>query len=156
MRTFLVFGAIVLLAVVPRQHGCCAELAVQQSSAIPSGRTVRESVLAPPRSDGIVKVRAAFQLLDLDEIDEEKETFEFTGVLTLKWMDQRQAFDPAKAGTDTKVYQGAYQCNELSPAWFPQVVLANASDLDARSAMVLLVESDGNSTLIQKINAIRQ
>lgn len=101
-----------------------------------------------------MKVHTAFQLQDIHKIDEEKETFEFTGVLTLKWMDKRQAFDPAEAGVSTKVYQGAFQFNELSPAWYPQVVLANASGLDDSSAVVLLVESDGNSTLIQTINAI--
>ena len=51
---------------------------------------------------------------------------------------------------------GCLQVNELSPAWYSQVVVTNASGLNVSSAVVLLVESDGNSTLIQTINAIAE
>ena len=51
-------------------------------------------------------VRASFYLYDVNEINDEMETFEFTGVLTFKWNDPRQAFDPTVAGVDEKVFQG--------------------------------------------------
>lgn len=153
MKRSHAFCALILLAALTRQSVICADLDEPQKSGIRFVSTFQESALAPPPGDGPVKVRAALELLDIHEIDEDKETFEFTGVLTLKWMDQRQAFDPAHAGVQTKVYQGDFQCNELSPAWFPQVVLTNTSGLNVSSAVVLLVESDGNSTLIQTINA---
>ena len=43
--------------------------------------------------------------------------------------DPRQAFDPAVVGVDEKIFQGAYQVNELATGWFPQVVLVNVSGL---------------------------
>ena len=156
MRRSPAFCVLIFLAAVSRQSIICAESDVPQNSAIRSASTILESALGPPPGDDTVKVRTAFQLLDINEIDEEQETFQFTGVLTLKWMDKRQAFDPTVAGVSTKVYQGAFQVNELSPAWYPQVVLANASGLNNSSAVVLLVESDGSSTLIQTINAIAE
>ena len=70
-------------------------------------------------------VRARFDLYDVNEINDEAETFEFTGVLTLKWNDPRQAFDPAVAGVNEKVFQGDYQFNELATGWYPQVILVN-------------------------------
>ncbi len=107
-----------------------------------------------PPSNGPVRIRVAFHLMDIHGIDEENETFEFTGVLTLKWLDKRQAFDPADAGVDEKIYQGDYQINELSPAWYPQVVLTNASGEFEKSAALLRVEPNGSTTLIQTVNAI--
>jgi len=62
-------------------------------------------LLAPPGEAGPVVVRASFYLYDVNEINDEMETFEFTGVLTFKWNDPRQAFDPTVAGVDEKVFQ---------------------------------------------------
>lgn len=101
-------------------------------------------------------VRASFQLRDINEINEQSQTFEFSGVLTLKWHDPRQAFSPAAAGVDEKVYQGAYQVDELSTGWFPQVVLVNETGSYAARGVVLRVQADGTSTLIQTLNAIAE
>lgn len=111
-------------------------------------------LLAPPKEAGPVVVRARFELYDVNEINDEAETFEFTGVLTLKWHDPRQAFDPAVAGVNEKVFQGGYQFNELSTGWYPQVVLVNESGgLFQQSGVMLRVQPDGTSTLIQTLNA---
>lgn len=66
--------------------------------ASPSAAALRESLLAPPKGEGPVVVRAAFHLQDINVIDEEAETFQFSGVLTLLWRDHRQAFDPPQWG----------------------------------------------------------
>lgn len=110
-------------------------------------------VLGPPSHGGPVVVDASFQLRDLNAIDDEAETFEFSGVLQLTWRDERQAFDPAELGADEKVYQGAYQFNELSPGWYPQVVLVNESGMFQKHGVILTVRPDGSSTLIETINA---
>ena len=109
-------------------------------------------LLAPPKQDGPVVVRVAFELHDIHEIDDVAETFEFSGVLTLTWNDPRQAFEPVD-GADERVYQGDYQFNELSTGWYPQVVLVNESGLYQKSGVVLRVEPDGTSTLIETITA---
>jgi len=101
-----------------------------------------------------VKVQADFHLLDLQKINDEEETFEFSGVLTLTWQDSRQAFDPALAGADEIIYSGSYQFNELAPAWYPQLVLANASEVQEMQGVLLRVQPDGTSRLVQTVNAV--
>lgn len=116
--------------------------------------SITETLLDPPSGNGPVVVRAQFELQDINSINDEPETFEFNGILTLTWKDPRQAFDPNVAGVQEKIYQGDYQLNELSPAWFPQVVLANESGLFESDATILRLQPDGTSTLISTINAI--
>lgn len=107
-----------------------------------------------PKQAGPVVVRARFHLRDINDIDDEAETFEFRGVLTLEWHDERQAFDPAEAGVDEKVYLGAYQFAEVFVGWFPQVVLVNQSGLYETEGVVLRVQSNGDLTLIQTVDAV--
>ena len=118
------------------------------------GKSSEETfLLGPPYPGGPVVVQARFELRDINEINEEAESFEFTGVLTLKWRDPRQAFDPDTVGALEKVFQGHYQFNEISTGWFPQVVLINESGLFQTSGVVLRVLADGASTLVQTVNA---
>jgi len=137
---------------------CCAQLAVAQPVAEPANEppqaaTSATVVLGPPKEDGPVEVRASFEFHNIDEISEEKETFEFTGVLTLRWLDKRQAFDPTAAGVNEKIYQSDYQFNELSPSWFPQIVLVNSSGSIEQQGVVLRALSDGTQILMSKISA---
>ena len=107
----------------------------------------------PPRDGGPVVVRAGFDLRDINEIDDEAETFEFEGVLTLEWRDERQAFDAAAEGVNEKLYQGAYQFNEVFTGWFPQVVLVNESGLYEKHGVLLRVRPDGSLRLVETVNA---
>jgi hypothetical protein len=118
------------------------------------GQAVAPSALTPPPGDRPVVVRASFHLWEINGIDDEAETFEFTGVLTLAWKDPRQAFDPAKEGVAEKIYQGSYQFDELSPSWYPQVVLANVSGLCDRDAILLRVQPDGTCIQVETFNAV--
>src|SRR5262245_14766230 len=138
---------------------CCASMTVADPVAgsetdPPRTGSSELALLAPMKEAGGVVVRARFLLRDINEINDGSETFEFTGVLTLKWHDPRQAFDPAIVGVDEKVFQGNYQFDELSTGWYPQVVLANESGLYQKSGVVLRVRSDGTSTLTETLNAI--
>jgi hypothetical protein len=107
----------------------------------------------PPGDGGPVVVLAGFDLRDINRIDDETETFEFEGILTLEWRDQRQAFDPAAEGVDEKLYQGDYQFNEVFTGWFPQVVLVNESGLYEKHGVVLRVRPDGSLRLVETLNA---
>jgi hypothetical protein len=136
-----------------------APRAAAQPAALPSGDSPQVATgspfqLGPPNASGPVSVQARFELHDVDEINDEAETFQFTGVMTLIWHDPRQAFDPSDAGVNEKVFQGQYQFNEISTGWYPQVVLVNESGLYQKSGVVLRVQPDGTSTLIETVNAI--
>lgn len=113
-------------------------------------------MLSPPRTSKPVVVTANFYLQKIGGIDDEAETFSFTGLLATQWLDPRQAFDPTEAGCNEKVYQGDYQFNELSPCWYPQVVLVNESGMYDRKAVALRVKPDGQSILIEKIEAVAE
>jgi hypothetical protein len=107
----------------------------------------------PPQQAGPVVVQASFHLRDINDINDEAETFEFAGVLTLTWHDERQAFDPSEVGVDEKVYLGAFQFNEVFTGWFPQVILVNESGLYEKHGVVLRVQPDGTLTLIETLDA---
>ena len=137
---------------------CCARMAAAEPidgarSGPPRAPASEPFLLAPPEQAGPVVVLARFELHDINEIDDGAETFEFTGVLRLEWHDPRQAFDPAVAGVDEKIFQGAYQFDEISTGWYPQVVLVNESGLYQKSGVLLRVRPDGTSILIETLNA---
>jgi hypothetical protein len=129
---------------------CCAQRAVAGDDAPTPSKLLLG--LAPPTQDGPVIVHAGFRLDDINDIDDVSETVAFTGVLTLEWTDPRLAFEAGPDG-DELVFQGNYQFNELSPAWYPQVVLVNEFDLFEQNGVVLRVEQDGRATLVQTIMA---
>jgi hypothetical protein len=153
MNKLISMTVILVLAVV-----CSARVTAAQPVGKPDIKPSRTAtsepfLLAPPKGAGPVVVRARFEFHDINEINDGAETFEFAGVLTLKWHDPRQAFDPAVVGVDEKIFQGGYQFNELSTGWYPQVVLVNESGLYQKNGVVLRVQPDGTSTLIETLNA---
>ena len=112
-----------------------------------------EFMNALPQENGPVIVTASFELRDINSIDVEAETFEFTGVLRLSWHDSRQAFDPSIEGIEEKLYQGNFQFNEVYTGWFPQVILVNESGLYEKHGVLLRVRPDGSLTLLETIDA---
>jgi len=109
-------------------------------------------VLSPP-SPAPTGVTVSFLLSDINGVSETDQTFEFEGILTLRWKDQRQAFDTVEAGVSEKVYQGPYQFLEMYTAWWPQLTLANESGGFNRQGQVLKITPDGSLTYIEEINA---
>lgn len=125
-------------------------------SCLRAGAGSLEPFLGLPPGDKPVVVRASFELQDINAIDDEEETFEFTGTLTLVWKDPRQAFNPAEAGVNEKIYQGNFQFDEISPAWYPQVHLVNRTGMCETTAVILRLQPDGTSTLVSTINAMAE
>lgn len=146
---FLLFMAIDLSAADGQQQGG----RVGAGTVRPILSTPSEFLLSPPVGNGPTVVDVQFHLRDINAIRDETETFAFEGVLTLNWRDKRQAFDPAAVGADEKVFQGAYQFDEVFTGWYPQVVLANAGDSFDVRGVTLRVLSDGTLTLISAIFA---
>ncbi len=142
MKRRAIFLAVLTAAVLGLRPGIAAAQAVQDLR-----------LLAPPPGDGPVVVQAAFHLLDINGIDDENETFEFTGILALRWQDTRLAFDPEEAGVKERVFTGEFQFNEAAPGWFPEVVLLNAAGLYETRGVVLRQRPDGSCHLVQMINA---
>ena len=156
VQRVVTFGAVFLISVLCYSDTLAAQSKGERVPEPPQIVSNGTYLLDPPSNGGPVVVRAAFQLQNIDEIDDEAETFQFTGVLTLTWQDKRQAFDPNKEQVQEKIYQGNYQFNELSPAWYPQVVLANMSGMYEKHGVLLRVQPDGTSTLIETVSAIAE
>jgi hypothetical protein len=135
---------------------CCVSAAQATPAAgtatAPPGVTSWQAML-PPTSPSPVVVTAEFHLLDLENIDDDQESFEFSGILTLVWRDHRQIFDPAIAGVTETMLHGGFQFNELAPAWYPQVILANVADQQGVQGVLQRGFPDGTVKLIQTVNA---
>ena len=141
------------LAVVCNARMAAAEPVTESDSEAYRAPGGAPFVLGPPKGDGPVAVKANLEVNEITEINDEAETFGFTGVLTLQWHDKRQAFEPT-AGVDERIYQGAYQVDEISPGWFPQVVLVNSAGSYDKQGVALRVRPDGTLTLIEKVSAV--
>lgn len=147
-RKFIHVALAIVLILIGSQIGIAQSFDIFSSTIAPDA-----FVLGPPKGDGPVKIQASFDLHDINLINDEEQVFEFTGIVVLKWRDPRQAFDPVQTGVAEKVLQGHYQFNELSPRWFPQLVLVNEADPLELSGVVLRLQSDGTSTLTMMLNA---
>jgi hypothetical protein len=138
LRTFLLIIAALVLAVT------------RSGAAKPLSQTV---LLSPPTTETPIEVRIGFQLFDVVQIDETTETFEFSGILTVQWKDERQAFDPSTEGVPEKFYQGSFQFNEIATSWYPEVSLLNSVGTFEKGEPLLRVLPDGTSILVTPINA---
>lgn len=141
--------ALFLLALLP----FAALLAQPEPTPAPSPALSQTVLLTPPPTDGPLVIQAGFQILEIDAIDDQSETFQFSGILTVRWKDPRFAFDPVAEGVRVKVYQGDFQFNEIATGWYPEVVLLNVSGMYEQNGVVFRLEPDGTSTLVQAINA---
>ncbi len=158
-RTFMALLALLLcLSPVAFSQANTGSAQANANLASNSSQSLRSKTfyLGPPPGEGPTIVTASFHLQDINAVDDEEETFEFAGILTLKWQDSRQAFDPATAEVKEQIFQGDFQFNEISPAWYPQVALANESGLYETRSTLLRVLPDGSSTLVQTINAVAE
>lgn len=113
-------------------------------------------ILGPPQEGGPTVVRVGFFLSDVNSVNEEQETFEFEGILTMRWHDPRQVFDPEEIAAPEKVFQGNYQFSEVATGWWPQIVLANESGRYERQGMLLRIKPDGSMTYVEEVNGIAE
>lgn len=110
-----------------------------------------EAMLMLPPSEGPVEVRMEFDLQDIHTIDDETETFCFSGMLTLRWQDSRLVFNPKESGCPEKIYNGTFQFNKISPSWFPQLMPINTAGRYDSHGVVMRVKPDGSCLQAQMI-----
>jgi hypothetical protein len=135
----------------------CALLCVSIALIIaPAAIRAEPFLLGPPDGDGPVTVSVGFFLGDVNEVDERREAFEFEAILTLKWRDPRQAFEPDELGVPERTYQGNYQFSEVFDGWWPQLILVNRSGDFASQAVLLRIAPDGTMTLVSEIHAVAE
>ncbi len=153
MQNLFVFLVAILMAATTLPGNALA-LVTPESELTDTHTQSNKFMGGLPQTKGPVEVTVSFDLRDIDHIDDEAETFEFTGVLKLSWHDPRQAFDPISEGTDEKIYQGNFQFTEVFSGWFPQLILVNESGLYEKHGVLLRVRSDGSLSLFETVNAV--
>ena len=152
MRNLIASVLFLLTVITLPIHDVCAQATtVQEVTSTPEYSS--EYLNALPKDKEPLVVTASFGLRDIDFVDDEAETFDFTGVLKLSWHDPRQAFDPETEGIGEKMYIGDYQFNEVFTGWWPQAVLVNESGMFDKHGVLLRVLPDGTLTLIETVNA---
>jgi hypothetical protein len=107
----------------------------------------------PPGSRPI-EVKAHFFLSDINDINDQAETFEIKGVLALQWQDPRYAFDPEGEGIAEKRYQGTFQFMEMYAGWWPQLVLSNGVEPMSLDNVTLKISPDGTMKFIQEVSEV--
>jgi len=141
----------------PRLFALVAVAFAAALGSVPRGAVGAEPfILGPPLQDAPTRVSVGFFLSEVSDVDEQAETFEFEGILTLKWRDARLAFDPVEAGVPEKIYQGNYQFAEVFTRWWPQLILSNESGEFGSQGVLVRIQPDGALTLIQEINAVAE
>jgi hypothetical protein len=129
---------------------------VALAALLPAPGAAQESLLTLPETDRPVLVRVGLHLFDIVAVDDGQKTVEFEGILTARWQDDRLRFDPASEGVIEKVYQGDYQFSEISPGWWPQLVLRNESGGYDRQAVILRVRPDGEVRYQEEFQAVAE
>ncbi|QYY35556.1 hypothetical protein [Ruficoccus sp. ZRK36] len=96
----------------------------------------------PPSQPTEVKVGVF--LADIIDLDELNETFEVELIVTAEWDDKRLAFDPEEEGAPYKLFQGAFQFNEIYSAWWPQLLFVNQVGSGDVNAVKIMIAPDGH------------
>lgn len=113
-------------------------------------RAIEAGMPNPPSMPTVVKVGVFLaDILDLDEVNE---TFQIELVTLAEWDDPRLAFDPAVEGTETKLFQGQFQFNEVFAGWWPQFVIINEIGAGDISAIQIEVRPDGRVRFLEARN----
>jgi hypothetical protein len=123
---------------------------------LPGAAHATDALRGPPQSSAPTRVSIGAFVSDVDAVTEQEETFEFEGILTVRWRDPRLAFDAAAAGVPEKVYQGDYQFAEVFDGWWPQLFLANESGQFETQSVLVRVAPDGAVTWTQEFNAVAE
>ena len=113
-----------------------------------------EDSLGPPSVPTVVEM--GFYLSDINDVNEQQETFEFEARLVSRWRDPRHAFDATATRGSVKTFTGTYQFEEIFAGWWPQLVLANESGDFEVQALLLEVEPDGQLQLTQEVTAVAE
>jgi hypothetical protein len=113
-------------------------------------RAIDAGMPNPPSSPTVVNVGVFLaDILDLNEVNE---TFQIELVTLAEWDDPRLAFDPAVEGTETKLFQGQFQFNEVFAGWWPQFVIINEIGAGDISAIQIEVRADGRVRYLEARN----
>lgn len=112
------------------------------------------NVATPPLDQNLVEVYVDLYGLNIFAIDEQNETFEIEAFIYADWFDDRLAFDPAVAGTETKIFQGETAVEMLkTEVWWPDLEVVDVRGPRERLHTTLTIDYDGFVTYTERFHA---
>jgi hypothetical protein len=100
-----------------------------------------------------VRVSTAIRVLDIAQIQETTGQLSARVELTYRWTDRRQAFDSVKDAVSHKDYFGEAATARLRQMWNPAIEIENLSGAPRQDQPGLIIESDGDITLVRRLDA---
>lgn len=112
------------------------------------------NVASPPPDQYPVEVYVDLYGLNIFAIDEQAETFEIEAFIYADWFDDRLAFDPVEAGTETKIFQGETAVELLkTDVWWPDLEVVDVRGPRERLHTTLTIDYDGFVTYTERFHA---
>lgn len=108
----------------------------------------------PPPGERPIVVEVQFFLSDLNEINDQSETFEIKGVMMLSWKDSRHSFNADQEGVSAHYFQGPFQFLEEYNSWCSQLILINSVNTISRGDVQLRISPDGTLDYFQEVSAV--
>lgn len=100
-----------------------------------------------------VRVSTAIRVLDIAQIQETTGQLNARIELTYRWTDRRLAFDAVKEAVSHKDYFGESATARLRQIWTPAIDIENLSGAPRQDQSGLVIESDGDVTLVRRLDA---
>ncbi len=112
------------------------------------------NIASPPPDQFPVEVYVDLYGLNIFAINEREETFEIEAFIYADWFDSRLAFDPAAAGTKTKIFQGETAVEMLkTDVWWPDLEIVDVRGPRDRLHTTLTIDYDGFVTYTERFHA---
>lgn len=119
-------------------------------AGVQSANGIEAGMPNPPSNP--TKVKLGVFLADIIDMDEMEENFQIEMILVAKWDDPRLAYDAEAEGTDQKLFQGAFQFNEVYSAWWPQILIVNEVGTGDMNAVRITIKPSGEVTYMEQRN----
>jgi hypothetical protein len=96
-------------------------------------------------------VRAGLAFIDVEGIDENKESFTATVDLRLSWLDPRLRYPAEEAPIGYREWRGEAATAQLATIWSPEIGLANLRGEPTRESRGLRLYPDGRVELLRRV-----
>ena len=142
----LVTLLVVLAAVLP------ADAEVPAPTRAPGAAQAQRALTELPLDSGLpLMVRAALAFVDVEGIDEHKESFTATVDLRLSWLDLRLRYPAEEAPIGYREWRDKAATMRLTTMWSPDIGLANLRGQPTRESRSLRLYPDGRVVLLRRV-----
>lgn len=137
---------VMLAAVLP------VDAQVPVPTRAPGAAQAQRALTELPLDSGLpLMVRAGLAFVDVEGIDENKESFTATVDMRLSWLDLRLRYPAEKSPVGYREWRGEAATAELATIWGPEIDLANLRGQPTRESRSLRLYPDGRVELLRRV-----